>query len=85
MKYIKKRVLPDLQYGDLIVTSGENENFLKDIPIGYISTITVQDYDSSLNIELTPVIDFGRLEIVIVVDMKELNPQLVSGTGEAGR
>ncbi|MDD7275789.1 MAG: rod shape-determining protein MreC [Treponema sp.] len=75
MKYIKKRVLPDLQYGDLVVTSGENENFLKDIPIGYISTITVQDYDSSLNIELTPVLDFGRLETVIVVDMKELNPE----------
>ncbi|MBO5729718.1 MAG: rod shape-determining protein MreC [Treponema sp.] len=74
MKYIKKRVLPDLQYGDLVVTSGENENYLKDIPIGYISTITVQDYDSSLNIELTPVLDFGRLETVIVVDMKEINP-----------
>lgn len=74
MKYIKKRVLPDLQYGDLVVTSGENENYLKDIPIGFISTITVQDYDSSLNIELTPVLDFGRLETVIVVDMKEINP-----------
>ena len=67
MKYIKKRVLPDLQYGDLIVTSGENENFMKDIPIGYINTITVQDYDSSLNIELTPVVDFGRLEQVFVL------------------
>ena len=79
MKHIKKRVLPDLQYGDLVVTSGENENFLKDIPIGYISTITVQDYDSSLNIELTPVLDFGRLETVIVVDMKELNPEAEAG------
>ena len=79
MKYIKKRVLPDLQYGDLVVTSGENENFLKDIPIGYISTITVQDYDSSLNIELIPVLDFGRLETVIVVDMKELNQEGTAG------
>lgn len=82
MKYIKKRVLPDLQYGDLIVTSGENENFMKDIPIGYINTITVQDYDSSLNIELTPVVDFGRLETVIVVDMKELNPESLESAGE---
>lgn len=75
MRYIKKRVLPDLQYGDLVVTSGENGNFLKDIPVGYISTITVQDYDSSLSIELTPVVDFGRLETVIVVDMRELNAE----------
>ena len=84
MKYIQKRVLPDLQYGDLIVTSGENENFMKDIPIGYITTITVQDYDSSLNIELSPVVDFGRLETVIVVDMKELNPESLESAGEEG-
>lgn len=83
MRYIKKRVLPDLQYGDLVVTSGENENFLRDIPIGYISTITVQDFDSTLDIELTPVIDFGRLETVIVVDMRELNPD-AEPAGEAG-
>ncbi len=70
MEYIKKRVLAELQYGDIIVTSGENDNYLKDIAIGSISRITVQDYDSSLNIELTPIIDFARLETVIVVDMK---------------
>ncbi|MBO5137298.1 MAG: rod shape-determining protein MreC [Spirochaetaceae bacterium] len=75
MKYIKKQVLTELQYGDLVVTSGENDNYLKDIPIGYISLITVQDYDSSLNIELTPIIDFSRLETVIVVDMKEINEE----------
>ena len=30
MQYIKKRVLNELQYGDVIVTSGENENYPKD-------------------------------------------------------
>lgn len=75
MRYIKKQVLTELQYGDLIVTSGENENYLKDIPIGYISLITVQDYDSSLNIELVPVLDFDRLETLIVVDMKEIKEE----------
>ena len=74
MGYIRKRVLPDLQYGDLVVTSGENEN----IPIGYISEIKVRDYDSSLDIEITPVLDFGRLETVIVVDMKEQNQEAVT-------
>lgn len=75
LRYIKKSVLTELQYGDLVVTSGENDNYLKDIPIGYISLITVQDYDASLNIELTPVIDFSRIETLIVVDVKELNVQ----------
>ncbi|MBE6345474.1 MAG: rod shape-determining protein MreC [Spirochaetaceae bacterium] len=78
MGYIRKRVLPDLQYGDLVVTSGENENYIKDIPIGYISEIKVRDYDSSLDIEITPVLDFGRLETVIVVDMKEQNQEAVT-------
>ena len=69
----KKRVLEELSFGDVIVTSGENDNYMRDIPIGSISKITVLDYNSSLNIELTPIIDFSRLETVIVVNQKELN------------
>ena len=55
-----------------------NENYIKDIPIGYISEIKVRDYDSSLDIEITRVLDFGRLETVIVVDMKEQNQEAVT-------
>lgn len=73
MKYIKKRVLNELNYGDIIVTSGENDNYMRDIPVGTISKITVLDYDSSLDIELTPVIDFSRLETVLVVELFEEN------------
>ena len=36
------------------------------------------DYNSSLNIELTPIIDFARLENVIVVNQKELNDRKTS-------
>ena len=70
MQYIKKRVLNELQYGDVIVTSGENENYLKDITIGNITKIKTVDYDSSLIIEITPIIDFSRLENVMIVDIK---------------
>lgn len=73
LKYIRKRVVNDLNFGDIIVTSGENDNYMKDIPIGTISKISVLDYESSLNIELTPIIDFAKLENVIVVNQKELN------------
>ena len=72
MKYIKKRVLNELNYGDIIVTSGENDNYLKDIPIGSISNINILDYDTSLEIEITPIIDFSRLEHVIIVDSSEV-------------
>jgi len=73
LQYIRKRVLDELSYGEIVVTSGENDNYMRDIPIGSISKITVVDYNSSLNIELTPIIDFARLETVIVVNPKELN------------
>ena len=73
MQYIRKKVADELSYGDIVVTSGENDNYLKDIPIGTISKIISLDYNSSLNIELTPIIDFSRLENVIVVNQKQLN------------
>ncbi len=77
LQYIRKNVASELSYGDIIVTSGENDNYLKDIPIGTISKIISLDYNSSLNIELTPIIDFSRLENVIVVHQKQLNDRKV--------
>ena len=76
MKYIKKRVLSELNFGDIVVTSGETDNYVADIPVGTITNIMVVEYDSSLNIEISPVVDFARLETVIVTDLKEPNPLL---------
>lgn len=75
MKHIKKKVIGELHYGDVIVTSGENGNYPKDIPIGTISKISVLDYDSSLDIEVLPVTNFARLETVIVVSGDEMKSQ----------
>lgn len=79
MKYIKKRVLPELNFGDIVVTSGETDNYVSDIPVGTITNIMVVEYDSSLNIEITPVVDFARLETVIVTDLKKTNPLMEGG------
>ena len=73
MNYIKKRVMDEIQYGDVIVTSGENDNYMKDIPIGTISSISAFDYDTSLELHIVPVIDFNRLENVIVANFKNLS------------
>lgn len=73
LKYIRKRVMDDFNYGDIVVTSGENGNYMRDIPVGRISKIIVLDYDSSLNIELDPIIDFNRLENVLVIDQYNEN------------
>lgn len=78
LKNIKKKVIGDLHFGDVIVTSGENGNYLKDVPIGTISKITVLEYDTSLDIEITPIIDFSRLEYIIVVSTKDLKDSVLS-------
>ena len=72
LQYIRKRVLPELNYGDIIVTSGENDNYKRDIPEGTISKIETISYNSSLYIEILPIIDFSRLENVVVINPKEL-------------
>ena len=68
-----RRNLEDFNRGDVVVTSGENGNYLKDIPIGRIASIEVLDYDTALDIELEPIIDFLRLDTVIVVDRTQNN------------
>ena len=84
MGYIKKRVIDELHFGDVIVTSGENENYPADIPIGTISSIQVLDYDTSLAIELSPIIDFSRLETVLIIDQKSPNDK-GRDDGEGGK
>lgn len=73
MLHIRKRVLEELHYGDMIVTSGENNNYMSDLPLGSISKITTLDYNSSLSIEVAPIIDFSRLENVVIVNLHEIN------------
>lgn len=73
LDYIKKHVIDELHFGDVVVTSGENGNYPADIPIGTISSTRVLDYDNSLAIELSPIIDFSRLETVIIVDQGRFN------------
>ena len=58
---------------DGIVTSGENDNYKRDIPIGTISKVEEISYNSSLYIEITPIIDFSKLENIVVINHKELN------------
>lgn len=69
MKYVKKRARDEIKPGDRVVASGENYNFPKDMPIGFVSRIRGLDYETSLELDVEPVIDFSRLESVFVLDM----------------
>ena len=67
MSYVRKISVKDIQYGDLIVTSGENGNYDREIPVGTVSSINVNDYSTTIDLEITPVIDFNKLENVVVI------------------
>ena len=73
LQHIRKTVFEDLHEGDIVVTSGENGNYMKDVPIGRIRSVEALDYDSSLAIEVEPAIDFLTLENVLIVDQNAAN------------
>ena len=74
MKYVKKRAKDEITIGEKILTSGENNNFPKNVPIGFVTKIRGSDYETSLDLEVEPVIDFSRLENVFVLDMTAAVP-----------
>ncbi|MBP7262586.1 MAG: rod shape-determining protein MreC [Spirochaetia bacterium] len=67
MKYVKKRAKDEIQYGDLVVTSGLQSLYPQGIAVGRVTKLRIFDSLTSLEIELEPVLDFGRIEYVFVV------------------
>lgn len=74
MYYVRRFARMNIQSGELIVTSGLNSIFPPGIPIGVLKAIHTREYDTSLLLELDPIIDFGRLEYVYVLQMLRGNP-----------
>jgi len=75
MKYVKKRARDEIKVGDKIITSGENYNYPGNVPVGFISKIRGLDYETSLELDIEPVIDFSRLEHVFVLEMTIPSPE----------
>lgn len=70
LRYIRRRVAGELRERDVVVTSGENGNYMRDMPVGTILAVREITGDSSLDIDIEPIIDFQRLETVLVIDMR---------------
>lgn len=68
MRYIKKRARDEIRFGDVITTSGIGGVYPKDLIIGRISKLVFQDYETSINAEVEPAIDFSRLEYVFALE-----------------
>ena len=68
MRFVPRRARDEISIGDIIVTSGMGGIFPADINIGRISRIVVLEYETTLQIEVMPIIDFSRLEYVFVIE-----------------
>jgi rod shape-determining protein MreC len=67
MSYVKKEAQSEIHAGDLIVTAGIDSLYPADLLIGRVKTLTVKQYQTSLDIELEPILDFSRLEYVNIL------------------
>lgn len=62
----------DIHEGDEVVTSHTSTKFFEGISIGYVSDIKLSPNKMTKTAYLTPVVDFDRLEqVLIITDLKE--------------
>ena len=67
MRNIGKRAIREIQYGDLVLTSGLGGIFPKGIPIGRIRSVYSESYETSLELDIEPVVEFSKLEYVLIL------------------
>ncbi len=67
MRFVKKRAKDEVQFGDLVVTTGFESLYPPEVAVGRVKKIRVLDYQTSLDVELDPVLDFARIEYVFVI------------------
>jgi len=70
MQYVAKSARSQIASGDLVITSGMRSIYPEGIRIGTVEAIRGEAYETSLQIELRPVVDFGRLEYVFVLGVE---------------
>jgi rod shape-determining protein MreC len=57
----------DVETGDLVLTSGLGGNYPPNILIGQVTSVRSQDYDLFQSASVQPVVDFTKLEIVLII------------------
>jgi len=67
MDYVKKMAREQIKYGDFVITSGMESIYPKGIYVGRVTAIEGKDWDTSLQLEIEPVVDFTKLEYVFVL------------------
>ncbi|MDR0302801.1 MAG: rod shape-determining protein MreC [Treponema sp.] len=68
MRFVPKRARDEINIGDIIVSSGMGGIFPAGINIGRVNNIYSPEYETTLEIEVIPMIDFSRLEYVYLIE-----------------
>jgi rod shape-determining protein MreC len=68
MRFIRKRARDEINYGDMIVSSGLGGVYPPGINIGRVTGVNYRENEISMEAALEPVIDFSRLEYVFVIE-----------------
>ncbi|WP_455381487.1 rod shape-determining protein MreC [Salinispira pacifica] len=67
MQWVEKTAAKYIETGDLVITSGMNSIYPKGLRIGMVSSISARPSDTSLQLNIKPIIDFAKLEYVFVI------------------
>jgi rod shape-determining protein MreC len=67
MNFVKKRASSEISLGDLVVTSGLESLYPAEIVIGRVKSVNSKEYETSLNIEVEPAVDFSKLEYLFIL------------------
>ncbi|MDR0320273.1 MAG: rod shape-determining protein MreC [Treponema sp.] len=68
MRFVPRRGRDEINIGDIIITSGMGGIFPPGINIGRVSGVNVLEYETTLEVEVIPMIDFSRLEYVFIIE-----------------
>ncbi len=67
MRFIQRRAGDEIQFGDMVISSGMGRLYPAGINIGRVVRVLVQESENSIDVELEPSIDFSRLEYLFVI------------------
>jgi rod shape-determining protein MreC len=67
VRYVKKLAKDQIEYGDMVVTAGLGGLYPKGINIGRVRDWKAETYETSLELQVEPIIDFSRLEYVFIL------------------
>ncbi|MGB4572251.1 MAG: rod shape-determining protein MreC [Rectinemataceae bacterium] len=68
LKYVSKLAAAEVQFGDMVVTSGLDSIYPPDISIGRVREVVLPEFQSSADILLDPALDLGKLEFLFILD-----------------